>query len=140
MIEQLTVFLENRTGHLASATRAISDAGFNMHALYLADTADFGVARILCDKPAAVKDLLVEQGFRAALTPVVAVRLADAPGALTALLEYCDAQGLNVEYAYCFLADGDHAIDVLKFDDAEAESTLRQGGFALVAPEEIYAV
>ncbi len=138
MVDQLTVFLENRTGHLASLTRAISDSGFNMHALYLADTADFGVARILCDKPAEVKAMLVERGFRAALTAVVAVRLADEPGSLATLLEHCDAKGLNVEYAYCFLGDGDHAIDVLKFDDGAAEETLRAGGFTLVAAEEIY--
>ncbi len=138
MIDQLTIFLENRTGHLASVTRAIADAGFNMHALYLADTADFGVARILCDKPAEVKDILVEKGFRAALTPVVAVRLADEPGSLATLLEYCDEQDLNVEYAYCFLDDGEAAIDVLKFSVADAEDMLRQGGFAPVQADEIY--
>ena len=51
MISQLTVFLENEKGRLAAATRAVADAGVNMHALYLADTEDFGVARMLCDTP-----------------------------------------------------------------------------------------
>ena len=51
MISQLTVFLENEEGRLASAVRTISDANINMQALCLADTADFGILRIFCDTP-----------------------------------------------------------------------------------------
>lgn len=51
MISQLTVFLENEEGRLASAVRTISNAGINMQALFLADTADFGILRIFCDTP-----------------------------------------------------------------------------------------
>lgn len=138
MISQLTVFLENRRGHLASATRAISDAGINMHALYLADTEDFGVARILCDEPKRAKEVLSNGGFRAAVTDVIAVKLRDEPGALASLLEFCDEKDMNVEYAYCFIANGGEVVDVLKIGDKGAELTLAEGGFATVEAESLY--
>ena len=71
MISQLTVFLENEKGRLAAATRAVADAGVNMHALYLADTEDFGVARMLCDTPNKAAEKLTLSGWRAAVTPVM---------------------------------------------------------------------
>lgn len=69
MISQLTVFLENDKGRLASACRVLSDAGVNLHALNLADTADFGVARVLADTPNAAAEALRAAGYRAMVTP-----------------------------------------------------------------------
>ncbi len=138
MISQLTVFLENRKGHLASATRAISDAGINMHALYLADTEDFGVARILCDSPERAKDILVDGGFRAAVTQLIAVKLKDEPGSLASLLELCDNNDMNVEYAYCFIAAGGEVVDVLKINGEGAEEMLTSNGYATLEAENLY--
>ena len=85
MISQLTVFMENERGRLASACRTIADAGINMYALFVADTADFGVARIFCDTPQAAADALTAAGYRAAVTPVLGVRVPDEPGGLASL-------------------------------------------------------
>ena len=101
MISQLTVFMENERGRLASACRTIADAGINMYALFVADTADFGVARIFCDTPQAAADALTAAGYRAAVTPVLGVRVPDEPGGLASLLEFLDEAGENVEYGYC---------------------------------------
>ncbi len=139
MISQLTVFLQNEKGRLASACRTIADAGINMHALFLADTQDFGVARIFCDTPDKAAEALGEAGFRATVTPVIAVRVPDVPGGLAKLLEFCDENAMNVEYGYCFSANGEYAVDVLKIEGAEAEGKLVEGGFEIVKPEEIYA-
>lgn len=139
MISQLTIFLENRKGHLASATRAISDAGINMHALYLADTEDFGVARILCDTPDRAKEVLVDGGFRAAVTKVIAIKLDDEPGALATLLELCDENDMNVEYAYCFIANGGEVIDVLKIGGDNAESVLIGKGYETLDASSLYS-
>lgn len=139
MISQLTIFLENRKGHLASATRAISDAGINMHALYLADTEDFGVARILCDTPDRAKEVLVDGGFRAAVTKVIAVKLDDEPGALATFLELCDENDMNVEYAYCFIANGGEVIDVLKIGGDNAESVLIGKGYETLDASSLYS-
>ncbi len=141
MISQLTVFLENEKGRLAEATRAIADAGINMHSLYLADTQDFGVARMLCDTPELAAEKLKAAGWRAAVTPVLGVRVPDVPGGLAKLLEFLDEADVNVEYGYCISVEGGNAIDVLKVSsDADIEEMLSKAGFDAVKPEDIYVV
>lgn len=139
MISQLTVFLENEKGRLAAACRAVSEAGINMHALNLADTADFGVARMLTDTPQAAAEALRGQGYRATVTPVLAVRVPNVPGGLADLLEFMDEQDVNIEYGYCFSVNADVAVDVLKVDgDDEIEAKLAAAGFEPVQPEDVY--
>ena len=118
MISQLTVFLANEKGRLAAASRVLSDAGINMQALFIADTADFGIVRIFCDTPALAAAKLAEAGFRATITPVIAVSVADEPGTLARLLEFCHQSSMNIEYGYCFAAGDGRAIDVLKIEGA----------------------
>ncbi len=139
MINQLTVFLANEKGRLAAACRTLADAGFNMHSLVLADTADFGVARIFCDRPEDAAALLVEAGYRAAVTPVIAVRVPNEPGGLARLLEFCDEAGMNVEYGYCYSVGDDAAVDVLKIDGDDAEERLAAAGFDVVRDEGAHA-
>lgn len=141
MISQLTVFLENEKGRLAAACRAVADAGINMHSLFLADTQDFGVLRLLVDNPKQAVEALRGAGYRATITPVTAVRVPNRPGGLAELLEFMDRENVNVEYGYCFTVGDETAVDVLKTDeDATLEQKLIDAGFAPVKPEEIYAV
>ena len=138
MISQLTVFLSNEKGRLAGMCRAISDADINMHSLFVADTEDFGVVRIICDTPQAGAAALKEAGYRASVTQVLGIRLPNEKGGLASVLEFMDEHGINVEYGYCFLANKDTAIDVLKVNDASIEERIVEAGFISVAPEEIY--
>lgn len=139
MISQLTVFLENEKGRLAAACQTVADAGINMHALNLADTADFGVVRMLTDRPEAAAEALRAAGYRAAVTPVLAVRVPNVPGGLAKLLAFMDEQEANIEYGYCFSVNADVAIDVLKVDgDSGIEQELTAAGFEPVRPEDIY--
>ncbi len=140
MIDQLTVFLQNEEGRLAGICECVADAGINMHALFLADTADFGVARIFCDTPAAARDALVSAGYRAALTPVLAVRVPNVKGGLAKLLVFLDSKDVNIEYGYCFSVNDNKAVDVLKINDEGIEDALSAAGFEPVKPEEIYAL
>ena len=139
MVSQLTVFLENEKGRLAAACRVLGDAGINMHALNLADTADFGVARMLCDKPEAAAAALREAGYRAMVTPVLAVHVPHSRGGLASLLEFLDAEDVNIEYGYCFATGADEAVDVLKIGASEGlEAKLAEAGYSVVSPEELY--
>lgn len=139
MIDQITVFLENDKGRLAALCRALGEAGISMHALTVADTANYGVVRIVADTPARACEILGAAGFRASLTKVFAVEVPDRAGGLAGLLEAFDAAGINVEYAYCFAADGGKAIDVLRIDSpAEAEKVITDAGFRVARPEELY--
>jgi hypothetical protein len=139
MIEQLSVFLENKPGRLAEACRALGDAGMNMRALMVADTEQFGVVRIICDRPHAAKDALEAAGFGVSVTGVFAVEVPDRPGGLADVLETLGAAGMNVEYAYCFIEPGmTGAVDVLKVDDDRAVQVLQSAGYRVMHPEDLY--
>ncbi len=141
MVEQVSVFLENKSGRLAELTRTLGDAGINMHALMVADTSDFGVARIICDAPERAKSVLDDAGFGASIAKVLAVEVPDRPGGLADLLETLQSAGLNVEYAYCFVdpSGGNAAIDVFRVDDQRAESVLSGAGFRVLTPADLYS-
>jgi hypothetical protein len=141
MIMQLTVFLENSPGRLAGLTRALGDAGVNMRALMVADTAEFGVVRIICDRPGTARRALEGAGFSVSATDVIAAEVPDRPGGLADILEVIGSAGTNVEYAYCFVdPDGHAAIDVFRVEDAAAATeALKKAGIRVLAPEEIYA-
>jgi hypothetical protein len=140
MIDQVSVFLENKAGRLAELCRALGNAGIDMHALMVADTEEFGVVRIICDTPIAAKDLLDSEGFSASVTSVLAVEIPDRPGGLADVLEALQAQGISVEYAYCFVEpSGAAAVDIFKVDAPGADSALAAAGFRALSPAELYS-
>jgi hypothetical protein len=141
MVEQLSVFLENTPGRLAEMARAIGDAGVNMRALMVAETGDYGVVRVLCDRPHEARDVLDAAGFSASLTRVIAVEVPDRPGGLADVVEALGAAGLNVEYAYCFVEPrADAAVYIFRVEDPDrASEVLGQAGIGVVAAEVLYS-
>lgn len=142
MVMQLTVFLENSPGRLAGLTRALGNAGVNMRALMVADTAEFGVVRIICDRPETARQALEDAGFSVSITDVIAVEIPDRPGGLADVLEVIGSVGANVEYAYCFVEPcGQNAIDVFRVEDiAGATEALQSKGIRVLSAEEIYSL
>jgi hypothetical protein len=140
MIEQVSVFLENREGRLAELCRTLGDAGIDMRALMIADTEEFGVVRVVCDTPRKAAALLDEKGFSATVTPVIAIEIPDRPGGLADVLDALRAKDLSVEYAYCFVEpSGAAAVDIFKVDAPGAENAMAQAGFRVLSPAELYA-
>ena len=137
MIDQLTVFLENTKGRLTSLCRALGDADIQMHSLALADTIDYGIARIICDDPKGAVAAISEAGFTANLTKVVAVEVPDVPGGLASVLDVLDNSGINIEYCYCF-ADADKGATVAFKVDESAIDALEGAGFKVLHPEDLY--
>lgn len=137
MIDQLTVFLPNEPGTLAEMAKVLGDAQIQMHALMVADTADFGIVRIICDTPRRASEALEAQGYRAATTQVVAVEVDNVPGGLARLLSRFAKVGLNVEYAYC-ASIGGRTIDVLKATGGPVGAKLVQAGVRDLAPSDVY--
>ena len=141
MIDQVTVFLENRAGRLAAVSRTIADAGINMFALTIADTEEYGLVRIICANPRHCASVLDQAGYRAIITRVAAIELPDRPGALADLLDTLDELGVNIEYGYCFGARDGKAIDVLKVsgpnDDARVNRRLSEAGFRALQPGDL---
>ena len=77
LIEQLSVFLQNEAGRLAQMCALLGDEGFDMHALVVADTSEYGVARVICDRPHSARRVLEAAGLAVSVTRVVAVEVLD---------------------------------------------------------------
>lgn len=141
MIDQITVFLENSEGRLAALCRTLADADISMAALTIADTTDYGVVRIICDKPEKAIEVLNAGDFRAVATKVSAIEVPNRPGGLADLLDTLEALELNIEYGYCFSINGDKAVDVLKIrgesQTAYAVKAIEEAGFKLLSQEDV---
>ena len=119
-IIQLSVFLENKKGRLYELTRVLGQAEINIKALTIAESEDFGVLRMVVDKPEEALELLKGEGFTASITDIVAVEVPDRPGGLSAVLKVLDEEGVNVEYMYVFVEKKqDKAVVVSRFDDPD---------------------
>lgn len=115
---QISVFMENRPGRLAHLLKVLSEAQINLRALSLADTADFGIARVLVSNVDAALLAIHAAGLTAATTQVLRVGIRDEPGALArTVVEPLAQAGVNIEYAYAYSeAPTGKAVVVLKVD------------------------
>lgn len=138
-VEQLAVFLENKSGRLAEITGIIAEEGVNIRALSVADTADFGILRLIVDDVEKTKTALKDRGFTVGKTNVLAVEVADETGGLATVLKAIHEQGLNVEYMYAFVnKTGENAVLIFRFEDMDkAINSLKDGGFTLLTGEQI---
>jgi hypothetical protein len=124
-IKQVSVFIENREGRLADVSRLLTEEGINIRALSLADTADFGVLRLIVNDPAKCASILKQAGFVASLNDVIALGIEDQPGGLDYVLRFFSEHEMNVEYMYAFVekAEG-KAIVVFKTKDHNTTEAL----------------
>jgi hypothetical protein len=141
-VEQISIFLENKSGRLAEVTGVLSDAGINIRALYLADTADFGILRLIVNDTEKARQVLRDRGFTVEKTRVVAIEVPDRPGGLSTILNTIKDEGINVEYMYAFVEkSGENAIVIFRFDEIERSiDTLRNAGVRILGGEELSAL
>jgi hypothetical protein len=119
-IKQISVFLENTTGRLCEVTRTLAQAGINLRAISIADTADFGILRLIVDKTDEAVDALAAAGFTTRQTTVAAVEIDDRPGSLASLMELFQQSGINIEYLYASLEGSQgKAVVIFKLEDHE---------------------
>lgn len=102
-VQQISVFLENKSGRLAELTQTLGAANINIRALSIADTSDFGILRLIVNKPDQALNVLKEAGFTVSITDVIAVEVKDEPGGLGGILKLLQDSGINIEYLYAFL-------------------------------------
>ena len=138
-IKQLTVFVQNRKGSMATLTDVLSKNDINIRALSIAETEDFGVLRLIVNDEAAATKILEENGYLIKTIDVVGVKIGDKPGALTDALNVLDKADINVEYLYAFMARTEkHAYVVLRVEDNDAvESALESAGLHLISNKDI---
>lgn len=119
-IHQLSLFLENKPGHLNSICRTLADAGINIVTLSLADTRQFGILRLIVRDWETAGRILEEAGFVVNIREVVATAVPDRPGGMVELLDVVQKAGINIEYMYAFTERrNDEAILIFRFDDPD---------------------
>ena len=127
--KQISIFLENKEGRIANITSILANAKINIQALSLADTADFGVLRLIVDDNDKACQSLKTAGITFGETDVVAVQVEDKPGGLNNILHLIDEANINVEYMYSFTSIRNNAVIVFKFDniDVAIEMLIKKG-------------
>ena len=138
-IKQISVFAENRNGAIMEITDALRRADVNMRALSIADTLDFGVVRLIADKPYDAMEALRRERLTVAETDVIAISVDDTPGGFHVALEALYKGEVMIEYSYAFVAPvGGGATVILKCREPEkAVELLREGGVRLLSQEDV---
>lgn len=141
-VEQISVFLENKSGRLSEVTGILAETGVNIRALALADTSDFGVLRLIVDDNEKAISVLKNNGFTVGKTDVVAVEVDDRPGGLHTILQILKDNDINVEYMYAYVQHtGRNAIMIFRFDNvAAAIQTLKTHGMTILDGSRLYAM
>jgi hypothetical protein len=138
-IQQISLFAENKPGHIAAPARLLAQEGIDIRSLYLADTQQYGIVRMIVTDWQKAAQLLESRGFVVKVTEVLAVEVADRPGGLADVLEALDGTGINIEYMYAFPnLCRDQAILIFRFADLDAAiARLQTAGINLLASEEL---
>lgn len=126
-VKQISIFIENKKGELAKATRYIADHDVNLRALSIADTQDFGILRIICDNPESAEEVLKEGGYITTVTEVLATAISDEPGSLATILEVLSEANVVVEYTYAFLSAKSGAYMIFRVDDNQRAAAALAG-------------
>lgn len=134
MIQQLSVFVENKVGSLRKVTSALSENGINLRAISVFDSPDFSILRIIIDEPEKAKLVLSDKGFAVKVSEVLAVELMDKPGDLDRVLAILEGHNLSINYIYSFVLRGEKApLMVLNISDMKkAEEVLRENKVCVI--------
>lgn len=140
LIKQISVFVENKLGRIAEITGVIGDAGVNIRALSIADTSDFGILRLIVDKPDAALDALKKAGITVSLTDVVAVGIADTPGSFAKAVKAISDGDISIEYMYAFLSRTDsEAFVIMRIEDPDKGlEIMKKNGVKILSSSEVF--
>ena len=140
-IHQISLFLENKPGHLNTICRTLSESGINIVTLSLADTQQFGIVRLIVEEWEKAKGVLEKAGYVANIREVVAVTVPDQPGGIASILDVLREADVNIEYMYAFaFHHKTEAVLVFRFDKTdEAILALRKSGHAVLDPPTLFS-
>lgn len=139
-VKQISIFIENKKGSLAEVTKFIADRKINLKALSIADTQDFGILRIITDKPDEARNMLKNEGYTVTATSVLAVELTDAPGSMASILSVLSESDISVEYTYAFVSTVENkAYMIFRVDDNnKATKALIAANLPVINQEDIF--
>ena len=141
-IQQLSVFIENKPGRMAEVTEVLAEAQVDIRAISVADTRDFGILRVIVDKPQEAVEALKAHGMTVTLTKVIAVGIDDKPGEFAKAMRVLADGEIGVEYMYAFISrDKGKAYVILRvLESDKAVECLKASGISLLNAEEIYGM
>ena len=141
-IQQLSIFVENKSGRLAQITEILASANIDIRAISVADTSDFGILRLIVNKPNEAVDALKNEGVSVSLTNVIAMGINDKPGEFAKAMRILSDSTIDVEYMYAFISrESNKAFVILRVDEAEkAIKTLTEHKISILSAEQIYGM
>jgi len=140
MPQQISIFAENKPGKIERISGILGKNSINMRAITIADSGDYGIIKILADRPVDGCNALKDEGIAATLKDIVAVRIDDSPGGLHKASAVLARNDINVEDAYGFTIRGSNeAVFVFQVKDVKkTEKVLEEAGFSLLRENELY--
>ena len=141
-IQQLSVFVENKEGRLAEITAALAGANIDIRAISIADTSDFGILRLIVDRPDEAVEALKAANMTVSLTSVIAIGITDKPGEFAKAMKILAEDHIVIEYMYAFISrDKGKAFVILRVnDDEQAVKVLGDAGITILTSEEIHGM
>ena len=137
-IQQLSVFLEDKSGRLTELTRILAENDVNITALSVAETADYGIVRMVVGRPELAKKALEKAGFSIGLTDVVCVSIPDRPGSLYHILEILTDEKINIDYMYAF-SNNDVALAVIRAANMQlVTEVLQKNRMKMLSKSDLY--
>lgn len=138
-VNQISIFLENKPESLSELTEVLAENNVNMRALMLADTSDFGIARIIADDAEKVAEILKMRDYIVNVTGVIAIVIPDESGSLNKILKLLGENGRNVEYMYGFTGRKTNmACMILRCTDIQkTEEVLEKNGIHTISQDEL---
>lgn len=136
-VKQISVFIENRSGRLREVMGVLGKSRINIRALSLADTSDYGILRLIVDKPQQALNVLKKANFTLSETDVIAVEVSDRPGGLSEVLDVLGDAGINVEYMYAFAEkSSENAVMIFRIENIDrAISVLKEKNIVILSNE-----
>lgn len=140
MPHQVSVFAENKPGKISRITEVLAKNNINIRAITISDSGDYGIVKLLLDKPSEGNDCLKNEGIASTLKEIVAVMIDDSPGGLHKAASLLAGKNINVEDAYGFtIREKNQAVFVLQVADIHTtEKILKEAGFRIISDKELY--
>ncbi|WP_407355918.1 ACT domain-containing protein [Methanolobus sp. WCC5] len=141
IIKQISLFAENKPGRLANIAKNFRNASINIRAFTIAEAGDFGIIRMVVDKPDTAHQVLHDAGFTVSETSVLGIEMEDVPGGLGKIADVLGEKNINIDYAYAFVTKTEKALLILRVSDIRAAVEVLDGaGIKLIDMADIQEI